>query len=62
MAREFVIGVLAILCAALVFSFPLAWLWNVSFVPAINVLNPVSWLQMWGMLVFFVVVTFKPTK
>jgi hypothetical protein len=40
--------ILAIIFVSFLLSFPLMLLWNGCLVPAIQVLNQVSWLQMWG--------------
>lgn len=40
--------ILAIIFVSFLLSFPLMLLWNGCLVPAIPVLNQVSWLQMWG--------------
>jgi hypothetical protein len=35
----------------LLFSYPLMLLWNGCVVPAVSVVNEVTWLQMWGIFI-----------
>ena len=46
-----VVIVVLVVTLGLVLSFPLMLLWNGCLVPAVNGLNEVSWLQMWGISV-----------
>ena len=58
-----VVLVVALILSALL-SYPLMLLWNIALVPAIVILNPVSWMQMWGIFVLVTIlingVTVKP--
>lgn len=49
----FVLAVLLILVLSFLISYPLMLLWNIALVPAVNVLNPVGWIQMWGIVILF---------
>ena len=43
----FVLSVVILLVVTLMISFPAMLLWNAALVPAISILNPVDWVQMW---------------
>ena len=45
---EVIIVILGWLALSFVLSYPLMLLWNGCLVPAINVIDKVTWLQMWG--------------
>lgn len=47
------IGIVVIVCLSAIFSYPLMLLWNGCFVGAITGVQPVTWLQMWGLSVLF---------
>lgn len=42
------IGITAVVFFGLVFSLPVMWLWNTCLIPAIPGLQPIGWLQAWG--------------
>lgn len=44
-------GLVAVLLIGLLVSFPVMLLWNACLVPAVTVLQPVGWLQMWGIMI-----------
>lgn len=52
---EKVVLILGLIFGAVLFgalmSFPMMLLWNGCLVPAVTVLQPVTWLQMWGITV-----------
>lgn len=36
---------------AVLLAWPLMWLWNHTLVPAVNGVNPIGFLQAWGILI-----------
>lgn len=48
-----VMAVLAALVIGLVLSWPVMLLWNLCLVPAVPGLNPIEWLQAFGIMVLF---------
>lgn len=36
---------------SLLLSYPLMLLWNIALVPAVSILSPVGWMQMWGIAI-----------
>ena len=45
--------VLMIIVLGLIFSLPVMLLWNGCLVGAIAGINPITWLQAWGIMVLF---------
>lgn len=45
-----IVGIAVVLSA--LFAIPMMFLWNLCLVPAVTVLKEVSWMQMWGILLF----------
>ena len=48
--------ILALAIVGFVFSFPAMLLWNSCLVPAVPALQPVTWLQMYGISILFSIV------
>lgn len=46
-----IVGLIIIL--GLLFSLPVMLLWNYCFVGAVAGVNPITWLQAWGLMVLF---------
>jgi hypothetical protein len=46
-------AITAMILVGFLFSYPAMLLWNNCFVPAIPVVQSVSWLQMWGITILF---------
>lgn len=46
-----VLGVIVIAIVGLLFSLPVMWLWNGCLVAAIPGIQPIGWLQAWGILI-----------
>ena len=44
---------LLIIVIGLIISWPVMMLWNECLVGAINGINPIGWLQAWGILILF---------
>jgi hypothetical protein len=45
--------ILALVLVGFLLSYPAMLLWNSCLVPAIPAIQPVSWLQMWGISILF---------
>jgi hypothetical protein len=45
--------ILALVFVGFLLSYPAMLLWNGCLVPAIPAIQPVSWLQMWGISILF---------
>lgn len=39
------------LLVSLMLSYPVMLLWNYCLMPAVNILEPVTWLQAWGIMI-----------
>lgn len=48
--------VLVVAIVGFVFSFPAMLLWNSCLVPAVPALQPVTWLQMYGISILFSII------
>ncbi len=48
-----ILGVIAIGVLGLLFSLPIMWLWNACLIPAIPGIQPIGWLQAWGISILF---------
>ena len=46
-----VVGVVVVL--GLLFSYPVMLLWNGCFVPAVEGVKEIGWLQAWGLMILF---------
>jgi hypothetical protein len=44
---------LLIITVGLIISWPVMFLWNECLVGAISGINPIGWLQAWGILILF---------
>lgn len=47
----FAVGAAVIVFLSFLLSYPLYLLWNGCLVDAVTVVNPVTWLQMWGITI-----------
>jgi len=43
--------VILVVFIGLALSFPVMLLWNYCFVPAVNGVNEIGWLQAWGLMI-----------
>lgn len=61
---QYITAFIGLLVVLVLFSFLLAWpvmeLWNGCLVPAVDGVNPIGWLQAWG-LQFLFGILFKTT-
>lgn len=48
--------ILAMILIGFLFSYPAMLLWNCCLVPAISILQPVSWLQMYGITILIALI------
>ena len=44
----FILGVVFVIAAGLLFSLPVMWLWNGCLIGAVSGVSEISWLQAWG--------------
>ena len=44
---------LIVIVVGLIVSWPVMMLWNECLVSAINGVNPIGWLQAWGLMILF---------
>jgi hypothetical protein len=54
--------IVAVILISLLLSYPMMLLWNGCLVDAVTVLEPVSWLQMWGISVLIGLLTSQPSS
>jgi hypothetical protein len=61
---QYITASIGLLVVLVLFSFLLAWpvmeLWNGCLVPAVNGVNPIGWMQAWGIQFLFGIL-FKTT-
>jgi hypothetical protein len=53
-----IVGIVVVL--GLLFSYPVMLLWNNCFVPAVEGVKEIGWLQAWGLMILFGIL-FKST-
>jgi hypothetical protein len=44
---------LIVIVVGLIVSWPVMMLWNECLVGAVSIVNPIGWLQAWGLMVLF---------
>jgi hypothetical protein len=52
-------ALLVIIGISFLIAYPIMWLWNVALVPAAPMLQPIEWLQAWGIRILFGLCTRK---
>ena len=57
MVAVFAVSIVANVMFAALFSIPLMYIWNLALVPAVSVLNEITWLQMVGIYILIRVIT-----
>lgn len=52
-------ALLVIIGISFLLAYPIMWLWNVALVPAAPMLQPIEWLQAWGIKILIALCTRK---